>query len=360
MGISVDPAEADSVVPLATSSDVLMELDRLGSVRGTSRILIVTIQLMSQGAGRKLADALRPGLLIVDRMPRIGTGLRRELIRGLASRSASVIVLTDTGKPEWFQPTESIDWRPNVPLHSLSSVEILSYQPSDHEDIVYNRAIELLSNATGRLVPHPRTRPAIHASILRFIARLSGDNVNELEDDEEGVTNIKETQVRGDVRPTVLQEAWDVIDSLEGLGDDGRLEATHTLVRRASEEHRLCIVTTELAVEADYVAAYLQSRGAPVFLLTADNASVQWQRLQEALTERNVLVVTGTAFEHLSSLPESTQVVWWSSPRTASQVRRWLALAARAPQSTVMAIIAQPPLPGEQEVQTIINALRNE
>lgn len=126
-------AEADWVVPLATSSDVLMELDRMQSVPSLSSILIVTIQLLSQGAGRKLAEALRPGLLIVDRMSGLSSGFRRELIEGLASRSGSVIVLTGTARPEWFRPTEAIDWTLPDALYDLPSVETLSYQPSDNQ-----------------------------------------------------------------------------------------------------------------------------------------------------------------------------------------------------------------------------------
>jgi hypothetical protein len=353
-------AEADWVVRLTASSDVLMELDRMQSAPSPSRILIVTIQLLSQGSGRKLAEALRPGVLIVDRISGLGSGLRRELIEGLALRSGSVIVLTGATRPEWFRPTESIDWTLRDVLYSLPSVETLSYQPSDHENVVYDRVLELLSDATGDLRLRGLTRPAIHASILELIARLSGDQIYELENGDEALTTAGEIQVRNDLRSTVLQEAWAVIDSLEELGDDGRLEATQNLVRRAAKERRLCIVTTELVVEADYVAAYLQSHGIPVFLLTAENLSVHWQHLQEALTERGVLVVTNAVFDLLPSLPARPQVIWWSSPQTPAQSRRWLALAARVPQSTIIAIIAQPTLPGEQGLQTILNALHNE
>jgi hypothetical protein len=238
-------------------------------------------------------------------------------------------------------------------------VETLSYQPSDHENLVYERALELLGDATGDLSLRGLTRPAIHASILRLIGRLSGDQTYELENGNEAITIVGEAQVRGDVRSTVLQEAWAVIDSLEELGDDGRLDAIRNLVRRAAKERRMCIVTSELIVEADYVAAYLQSQGIPAFLLTAENSSVHWQHLEEALTERGVLVITNAAFDVLPDLPERAQVVWWSSPQTAAQSRRWLAFAASAPQSTVIAITAQPPLPGEHELQTILNALHN-
>jgi hypothetical protein len=355
----LNEAEADRVVPLAASSDVLMELNRSESVLNISRILIATIQLLSQGVGRQLADALHPGVLIVDRMPGLGAGLRGELLKRLASRSGSVVVLTDTASPEWFRPTESIDWAQDNMLHRLPLVETLSYQPSAHEDIVYSRALELLSNGTGGLVLRPRTRPAIHASILRLIARLSGDRVYELEDAATDDTNVGEAEVRDDVRSPVLQEAWDVIDSLEELGEDGRLEATHALVRRAAKENRLCIVITELAIEADYVAAYLQGLNIPVFLLNAEYSPMQRRQLQEALSERSVLVVGSKVFDLLPDLPQRIKVVWWSPPRTIAQSRLWLALAARSPQSTVIAITTQPPLPGEQELQTILNALRN-
>ena len=353
-------AEADHVVALATSSDVLMELDRTESVIDRSSIFIVTIQLLSQGAGRKLADALRPGVLVIDRIPGLGVGPRRQLIEGLASRSESVLVLTDTGRPEWFQPTESIAWTMrDMLLRGLPSIEILSYQPSDRENALYSRALELLRDATGNVVLYPRTRPAVHASMLRLIARLSGDRLYGLDDDDEAATGGTEVQVRSDVRSTVLQEVWAVIDSLEELGEDGRLEATHSLVQRAAQEDRLCVVTTELVVEAGYVAAYLEDHNIPVFLVTVETTPVHWRQLEEALSERSVVIATSAAFDLISNIPQRTQIVWWSSPRTVSKFRRWLTLAARTPQSKVTAITTQP-WPGEQDLQAMFNSLDKE
>jgi hypothetical protein len=83
------------------------------------------------------------------------------------------------------------------------------------------------------------------------------------------------------------------------------------------------------------------------------------QQLKDALTVRSVLVATSTAFELLSNVPQPSQIVCRSSPQTASQCQRWLALARRSPQSTVIAITA-PSLPGEQDIQSMLNALGNE
>ncbi len=353
-------AQADNVASLKTSSDVLLELDRVQSSRDPSRILIVTIQLLSQGAGRRLSEVLRPGLLIVDKMPGLASGVHGELIEKLASGSGSVIILSEAGGPDWFRPTESIDWPQREILHGWPSIETMMYQPSEHEKVVYDRALELLNEATGDLVLHPWTRPALHASILRLIASLSGDHIYEQENGDDDIAHARRTQVKGDIQQALLQEAWSVVDSFEELGDDGRLEAVHTLVLRAEKEHRLCIVTTELNVEANYVAAYLRSNSIPVSVLTDAGSPLQWQQLQEALSERDVLVATNMAFSLPFDLPERTQVVWWSAPQTIVQSREWLALAARAPQPMVIAIRAQPPLPGEGDLQAILDTLRNE
>lgn len=351
---------ADSVVAVAASSDALMELERTETPIDLSRILVVTIQLLSKGAGRKLADALRPGVLIVDRMPGLGAGIRRQLVEGLASRSESVLVLTDTGKPEWFEPTESIAWTMrDMLLRGSPSLEVLSYEPSDRENALYSRALELLRNTAGNVAPYPRTRPAIHASILRLIARFSGDHLYEVYSSDEDVADVQEVQVEDDVRLTVLREAWAVIDSLEELSEDGRLDVTHSLVQRAAQEGRLCVVSTELVAEADYVTAYLKDHDISALPLTVETTPEQRQQFQEALNERSVVVATSAAFGLLSSVPRWTQIIWWSPPRTISQFRRWLALAARAPQSKIIAITAQPLL-GGRDLQAILNELDNE
>jgi superfamily II DNA or RNA helicase len=352
-------AQADNVASLEANSDVLIELGGAQSGLGPSGILVVTIQRLRQGAGRRLANTLRPSLLIIDRMPGLGP-VSGTLVEELASRSVSILVLADAGRPDWFNPTDSIDWSQGEVLHDWPSVETISYQPSDHENVVYDRALELLrSDGTRDLGPHGWTRPGLHASILRLIGRLSGDRIYALKSGNETVSRVGEDQDTDRAQSALLQEAWAIVDSLEDLGDDGRLEAALTLVRRAVKEGRLCIVTTELVVEANYVAAFLRSNNIQAFLLTYANSELQWQQVQAALTGRSVLVTTNLALDLPFDLPEHTQFVWWSPPQTIVRARKWLALAARAPLSTVTAIRAQPPLPGESGLQNILDALHD-
>jgi hypothetical protein len=342
-------AQAGSINSLTTSSDVLMELDRIQPIRGISGVLVASVQLLSQGAGRELADLLHPSLLIVDRMERLDSGFRRELIEPLASRSERVILLTHKpAAPEWFEPGETISVNLAEVLESLPAVEALYYRPSDHEDVVSGRALSLLSQAIGDFALSARTRAALHASVLRLIANLSGEFPDEVGNE---LKQAQKSQGEENVQSELLQEAWAIVDSLEELDSDGRLEAAHTLVQRAAADHRLCIVTTELAAEADYVAGYLRSNAVPALQLSAASSHPDRQQVVATLVEGSVLVITNPIFGLLPDLPLRTQVVWWSPPRNSVQAQEWLALTTRAPHSTVIAIVSQPPLPGDREFQ---------
>jgi type III restriction/modification enzyme restriction subunit len=353
-------AQAGNVVSLRANSDVLIELDRAQSGMGPSGVLVVTIQRLRQGAGRRLADTLRPSLLIIDRMPGLGPA-SGELIAELASRSVSTLVLGDAGRPGWFRPTESIEWSQGETPHGWPSVEMMLYQPSDHENAVYDRALDLLrSDGIRDSRPHGWTRPGLHASTLRVIARLSGDRIHGLKNGDETVSRISEAQDEDTVQPTLLQEAWAIIDALEDLGDDGRLGAALAIVHRAAKEGRLCIVTTQLMVEANYVTAFLRSNNIQVFLLAEARTDLKWQQLQASLTGKSVLVATNLELDFPFAWPERTQFVWWSPPQTVVRAREWLVLATRSPHSTVTAIRAQPPLPGEFGLHNILDALHDE
>jgi hypothetical protein len=270
-----------------------------------------------------------------------------------------VIVLTDDDVPDWLQPTETISWTLRDVLDELPYVELQSYERSEQETIICVRALALLSEATGQFSLRARTRPALHASILRLIARLSGEHPSEVGHSTDTIEYVNEIQGEGSRQAKLLQEAWAVLDALDDLGPDGRLEAVYVLALRAEKDHRSCIVTTELAAEADYVAGYFRSRAIPVSLLTAANTDSEWHEAQAILAESGVLITTN-ALLGLLDLPRRTQVVWWSAPHDDIQAQEWLAFAARAPYSTVIAIVAHPPPPGEYDVQTRLDTLRRE
>ena len=351
-------AQAGPLSPLMTSSDVLVELDLRQRAEEASRILVASRQRLSQGPGRRLAEALHPYLLIIDRMGGLHAGPRRELIEELAKRSESVILLTHTAAfPSWFRPDETINWTLRDVLGSLSPVETFPYQPSENEAIVLGHALSLLRRAIGDLALNVPTRPALHASILRLIAVHSDEHSDQGYDGDE-IEPSREGESL--VQPDWLEEAWAVLDSLEDLDSDGRLEATHTIVQQAAEDHRQCVVTTELVSESDYVGGYLRSHSIPVIQLSLANPQMDQQQTLATLGEESVLVITNAALGSLTELPRRTQVVWWSPPRNAAQAQNWLELAAKAPDSAVTAVVSRPPLPGERDVEAMLGPLAHD
>jgi hypothetical protein len=299
-----------------------------------------------------LAEALHPYLLVIDRMSGLHAGSRRELIEELARRSDSTILLTHTAAfPSWFHPDETINWTLREVLGSLPPVDTFPYQPSENEATVFDHALSLLSRTIGDIALSIPTRPALHASILRMIGEHSGERPGQGYSSDE-----IEPPKRGEsvARPAWLEEAWAVLDSLEDLDRDGRLEAAHTIVQQATENRRQCVVTTELVSETDYVGGYLRSHSIPVIQLSLEDPWIDRRQNLVTLGKEIVLVITNAALGSLPELPPRAQVVWWSPPRNTVQAQNWLELAAKAPDSAVTAVVSQPPLPGERDVGAML------
>ena len=239
-------------------------------------------------------------------------------------------------------------------MGNLPPVETFPYQPSENEATVLDHALSLLSRTIGDIALSVPTRPALHASILRLIAEHSGERPDQGYDGDE----IEPLKEGGSVaHPDWLEEAWAVLDSLEDLDSDGRLEAAHIVVQQATEDRRRCVVTTELVSETDYVGGYLRSQSIPVIQLSLANPRMDRQRTLVTLGEESVLVITNAALGSLPELPRRTRVVWWSPPRNAVQAQGWLELAAKAPDSVVTAVVSRPPLPGERDVEAMLGPL---
>lgn len=183
-------------------------------------------------------------------------------------------------------------------------------------------------------------------NLLRLISHLSGDDAGEtgVEEGEHG--RAPTVSGRADAI-ALLNSAWAALDSLEELGEDGRLEAVRSLVERAQADGRTCIILTEGTSDAEYVASYLRSLDIPSDSLRIVKLGRGLQRVWEELSgDRDVLVVSDSAIESLPALPSGSDMIWWSSPQSNLRAREWLAHALTS-SSRATAITSEPLPPGE-------------
>src|ERR1700691_3853452 len=343
-------AGVQRILELRSNSDVLLALENAGSSLEPGQVVVAPARRFRLGVGRQLVERVQPDLLIVDRMGGLDTGYTQHIVEGLSSRAKSVIVLANTAAPKWFEPTQVFSLTLRDLLRGPPSIQTLLYTSSAREIELFTRASNLITDSTSSPL-RLQTRAALQAALLRLIGRLSDEHQGEDGYDDESSDVDDSAQGAGAFVSNRLQEAWAILDSLEDLGHDSRLDAVMSLLERAAEANRPCIVlVTALLGEADYVAGYLRSHNIQVVLLTAASSHSEHEQSGAVLRQGGVVVLTSAAFSLLSDLPPGLLVVWWSQPSGAEQAAEWLAYAARSEDSTAVAIMAEPPLPGELDV----------
>jgi hypothetical protein len=349
------------------SSELLVALDETGDYGlPTAGVVLATVRRLAHGAARRAAGVLSPDLLIIDDVP---AGLQnspsREVIQALVARSTKVVgaLHTTTEVPDWLNASRIVDISLADVLRSASAgleLQIATYPIGPGELELFDRAISLVRQSVGNQLPYRvATRPALHRTLMRLAARLSGEDfeVSEVADaDAEELSYRMPTPERG--RQQVADNLWATADALEALGEDGRLALTTELVRTSIRDHRSVLITTDRVDEAEYVGAHLRAQELSVHVVSGNTVSSERRRMLDRLAPGEVLVATQLVQQGFE-LPPGTTSIWWSPPRTAVQAAQQL---GRGDQSTrTIAILSDPPLPGDQVFRTaVLSALINE
>ncbi|GAA2339264.1 hypothetical protein [Dactylosporangium salmoneum] len=138
-------------------------------------------------------------------------------------------------------------------------------------------------------------------------------------------------------RPSVqdIGMVWNLVDSLEALGPDPRLDAVGGLVQQRRRTGPVIVVTGQLLAEVEYVRGSLAARGIHASVWTLRDLPKSFG-IDEVSEGYPVVVASRTGLEFDESLLRDATLVYFRSPQT-DEDRAWLESATHT--GTVRAAI---------------------
>lgn len=341
-------AGALKVRHIGSSTDLLIEIERSGEARPGlgDGIVVISADLLSKLSRSRQVGQFRPALLIVDNVIGVLGDPNSDSVNQLAERSARVVVASHhQADLSWLEGARVIDWIPPAFSNARSSLRFHTFPVSQEEVDATRRAWGLLQGENRLGSTSATTWSSLHATLLRIAARAGGDSYStqgRLFEPEGTQSSLFEH--RDSEWAKHLDDLWEVADALEAVGEDRRLAAMDEVVLEAKEADRTCVVLTDRADDAEYVAAHLRSINLGVGLLTG--MAPPGER-ETALHAGDVIVMTTAVMDSSMIKPARLAVIWWSPPRTALDVSRRLEFQMSSRDSETVALLSNPPLPAD-------------
>jgi hypothetical protein len=340
-------AGVDTVKDFRSTSNAVEALGK-ADPRGFTEpgVIVTTAQVLRHGAGRHATTLLTPNLLVLERLPVLHEDAPDESIVELTTRSERVIAVVSgpIGKP----------WLDANLVYRLSfadairqglfpwSLQWVTYQTPRSEFEAHDAAERLLRRIGFGPVTNVSSRPALHTRLVRLANSLGGDNGDITRSDPVGDTS---------------REVWEVIDRIEALEIDTRLEVAVRLARSAVESGHPVHVATEGADETEYIAGRLSVSGVDAVALSGSTSHSVRQSAMDHFSSGAVLV-SPTALLRGWEAPERTQQIWWSAPRSRQDAETRMARLRVG--GTAVAVMGEPPLRDDRRLLRIIRELEED
>jgi hypothetical protein len=208
---------------------------------------------------------------------------------------------------DWPSLTTTVPRMESDPAHIA---DVNFFLETEETDLFATASAFTMNNPTKRWNDGAETRPSLHQRLLRIVSTQSTDPGPAIDQQLDATT----------------ETAWTLLDRLEGMGPDPRLEA---LDRALSEAGRgqLTVVTTASLANLEYVAGHLAEIGTERLQI--------WSRGDPMLpsgpgvaSPRELLLATDSIYREVEEWPEDVRIVWWTRPSSAEQVLDALIVAA--------------------------------
>jgi hypothetical protein len=293
------------VTELAGAASAL-ELIEGGASRPGDVIVVSFDGLNSSLTSRALLDRHFDVVVIDNPTERLGRDLEKTL-----GGAVKAIVLQSTPVPgpwsDWPSLTAAVPRVASDPVHITDVDCALGVEETD---LIASASAFTMNNQTKHWNDGAETRPSLHQRLLRIVSAQSTEPGHDIDQQLDATT----------------ETAWTLLDRLEGMGPDPRLEA---LDRALSEAGRaqLTVVTTASLADLEYVAGHLAEIGTERLRI--------WRRGDPMLpsgpgvaSPSELLLATDSIYGQVDEWPEDVRIVWWTRPSSAKQVLDALIVAA--------------------------------
>ncbi|MFI6272485.1 DEAD/DEAH box helicase family protein [Micromonospora zamorensis] len=303
-------------------SDLALEVASRTPAEPHRGIFVTTMAEIRRGPVKVALKSLPLALLVLDTTPRPDSVTLAAILDVVRNARQTIVVDQDFGErvPAWLH-------RPSLVELTLNEAIAISGEPhvrpetypvslSPAERSIFEQVARLLEKRDG-----VRSRPAVHSALMRLIS------------------NGRETG-RGDMDK--IDMAWNLVDSLEGLGPDPRLLAMTETVLQRRRLGPVIVVTGPLRAEVEYVRDHLAAQGVPTEPLTLHELR-KARAVKASGSPHPVIVATRTGLESDESVLEDATLVYFSRPRSNPD-NTWLlsALHTGAARAAIIPIESQP------------------
>jgi len=278
--------------------------------RGESRpgdVIIVSFDVLESSLTSKALLGRHFDVVVIDHpIEWLGRFLGKKLWN-----AGKVIVLQTTAVPGPWSDWPS--WTTTVPRVEPDLAHIADVDFSlgiEEKDLFATASAFTMNNPTKRWNDGAETRPSLHQRLLRIVSAQSTEPGPAVDQQLDATT----------------ETAWRLLDRLESLGPDLRLEALDRALTEAGRG-QLTVITTASQAELEYIAGHLAeigterlriwSRGDPMFPSGPGVASPS-----------ELLLATDSIYGEVEEWPEDVRIVWWTRPSSAKQVLDALIVAA--------------------------------
>jgi hypothetical protein len=349
----VERLTKEEVTPLHIllgGSDLRLALSRGSEAWPDRGVIIATDAALTTGSIARKID-LRPDLLIIDDAEAVPPAAV-EGIERLSRASRRTVARVHETIPAWLPDADAISWDADTVVpdrRDRYTIDVVPYRVDAKERALIKDAVAFLEDVVGPLHSEAVTRYGIQSRLQRLESASGSDSPVESSVDENRI----------ELQPAQQVRLAELLDQFDDLGEDPRLEVLASIVMRARNDRRPCVVVVESLRELAYVVSYLhEAVPTDVKELTSRLLPEEAVLVRKSLSAGVTVVASAGFIESGQELPSGTVNVWWSPPRTRTAAEARLGVGFNTAGINVYALVPDPPLTdGPPAVLALIETL---
>ncbi|MFC4148669.1 hypothetical protein ACFO0M_20640 [Micromonospora mangrovi] len=281
--------------------DLALELANRLPAEPHRGIFLTTVLDIRRGPVRIALKSLPLALAVLDAGPRPDSSTTPAVLDIVEQARQTIVVDQEPGQglPTWLHHPTLVELTLDEAItmsgdrHPDPETYPVSLSPAERS--LFEQAARLLDKRNST-----RSRPAVHSALMRLIS-THGTSHGDMND---------------------IDMAWNLVDSLEALGPDPRLEAMTETVLQRHRSGPVIVVTGPLRAEVEYVRDHLAAHGVRTEQLTLHEPR-KGKAVAGGDRPPSVIVATRNGLDADESLLHDATLVYFTRPQSNSD-RVWL------------------------------------